>query len=475
MRQIHGNSLASNAMGTGSLVFIVLAALAPLTLIVAVAPLHFLKGGSAVPGAFILAGCVMTLFAVGFMTMNQYVRNAGAFYSVIAMGLGKPVGAGASLVAVLAYNALQISTYGAFGLYAAETVERYSGLAVPWWGCALAAVACVGWLGYHGIHTSARVLGCILIAETLILVVLAGSVLYAGVPEGFPTVSFLPSNVFQTSNGAMYTLIFGAFMGFESTTIFSEEVRGGQRTVRRATFIAVGFIAIFYSFMTAVVVAAYGADAIEYAAERDPANLIVNLFIRYTPPLIVDAMHVLLLGSAFAALLALHNVANRYLYTLGRERLLPKWLAVTHLQHKSPWRAGLLQSLLAVVLIVLTVVLGVDPYLGLLLWGSALGLIAIIFLWTLCSAAVVLYMHRHGHLEKLWSSTMAPLTAFGVLASILALALSNVSFLTGGTAFVDRLLLGTGALAFGLGIGASFYMRYRHPEHYARFAEGSRS
>lgn len=69
---------------------------------------------------------------------------------------------------------------------------------------------------------------------------------------------------------------------------------------------------------------------------------------------------------------------------------------------------------------------------------------------------------------------MAPLTAFGVLASILVLALSNVSFLTGGTAFVDRLLLGTGAMAFGLGIGASFCMRYRHPEHYARFAEGSR-
>jgi amino acid transporter len=224
--------------------------------------------------------------------------------------------------------------------------------------------------------------------------------------------------------------------------------------------------------MTAVVVAAYGADAIEYAAESNPANLVVNLFIRHTPPLIVEAMHLLLLGSAFAALLALHNVANRYLYTLGRERLLPQWLAATHVRYKSPWRAGLMQSLLAVSMIVLTVVLGVDPYLGLLLWGSALGLIGIIFLWTLCAAAIVLYMHRHGHLEALWSSTVAPLGAFGVLVTILVLALSNVSFLTAATPLVDRLLLGAGALAFGLGIGASLSMRYRHPDHYAKFAAG---
>lgn len=469
----HDNSLASNAMGTGSLVFTVLAALAPLTLIVAVAPLHFLKGGSSVPGGFILAGGVMALFAVGFMSMNRYTQNAGAFYSVIAKGLGKPLGAGASLVALLAYNALQISTYGAFGLYADEAMQRYVGVVLPWWCYAVAAVMCVGWLGFRGIDTSARVLGCILVAEILVLVVLAGSVIGAGVPNGFPVVSYLPANVLRTSNGAMYTLIFGAFMGFESTTIFSEEARGGQRTIRRATFIAVGFIAIFYSIMTAVVVAAYGADGITAAAERDTANLVVNLFIRYTPPLIVEAMHVLVLGSAFAALLALHNVANRYFYALGRDGLLPASLAMTHPRYRSPWHAGLLQSLLALAVIASTVLLRVDPYLGLLLWGSALGLIGIIFLWALCSLAIVLYLRRMED-QSLWSSTVAPSVAFVVLAGIFALALSNVAFLTGATPLVDRLLLGALSLAFGIGIARSLQMRCLRPGLYLKFAQGDR-
>lgn len=470
----HDTSLASNAMGTGSLVFTVLAALAPLTLMVAVAPLHFLKGGSSVPGGFILAGSVMALFAVGFMAMSRYALNAGAFYSVIAKGLGKPLGAGASLVALLAYNALQISTYGAFGVYAGEAVERYIGVVMPWWSYAGVSLLFVGWLGYRGIDTSARVLGCILIAEILVLVVLAGSVIGAGVPEGFPSESYLPSNVLRAGNGAMYTLIFGAFMGFESTTIFSEEARGGLRTVRRATFIAVGFIAVFYSIMTAVVVAAYGASHIAAAAEQDPANLVINLFIRYTPPLIVEAMHVLVLGSAFAALLALHNVANRYFYALGRDGLLFPLLAKTHPRHRSPWHAGLLQSLLGLSTIASTVLLGVDPYLGLLLWGSALGLIGIIFLWAMCSLSILLYLRRMDD-QSWWSSTVAPAVAFVVLTGVFTLALANVAFLTGATPVVDRLILGALLLAFGIGFARSLHLRRWRPDLYSKFAQGDRS
>ncbi len=472
-RAQHDNRLASNSMGTGDLVLTVLAALAPLTLMVAVVPLHFLKGGSAVPGGFLVAGCVMTLFAIGFMSISRYVQNAGAFYSVIAKGLGKPIGSGAAMLALLSYNALQISTYAAFGLYASQALGGRLGAAFPWWSLALLAVLCVTWFGYRGIHTSSRVLACILTAEVLVLLVLAVAVCRAGGPEGFPRVSFTPSNVLQLNErGAMYALIFGAFMGFESTTIFSEEARGGYPTVRRATFIAVGFIALFYASMTAIVVTGYGASIIQQKATQDPVNLVVNLFVRYTPPLIVQAMRLLLLGSAFAALLALHNVANRYFYALGRDRLLPKWLATTHEKHKSPWLAGLVQSVLAIVCICSTVALGVDPYLGFLMWGGALGLLGIIFLWALCSAAIVIYMYRHDHGESLWSTRVAPLAALSALLGTLWLALANFSFLTGAGPLVDTLLISTAVVAFVLGAGVALRMRTSHPFHYRHLAEG---
>jgi amino acid transporter len=466
------NGLAGDAMGVTDLVFTVLAALAPLTLMVAVAPLHFLKGGSAVPGAFIVAGGVMCLFSVGFTAMSRHVHNAGAFYSIIAHGLGKPIGGGAAVVAVVAYNVLQISTYGAFGLYAAQTLQQLFGITLPWWSLALVSLVCVTWLGYRGIETSSRVLGCILVAEISVLIVLAVAVVHRGGHEGFPLAPYAPSNVLRPDKAAMFALIFGSFMGFEATTIFSEEARGGVRTVRRATFIAVGFISVFYSLMTAVVVMAYGASSIQRLAERDPVNLVVNLFVEYTPAWMTSLMQILLLGSAFAALLALHNVANRYFYALGRERLLPKVLSRTHGVYQSPWVAGLCQSSLAVVLIVLTLACGVDPYLGLLLWGSALGLVGIIFLWALCSAAVIVYFRRHAEDGNVWATFVAPLVALVALVAVFALALMNFSFLTGATAQVNDWLLSVMSAAFILGLGVTLRMRSRNPRHYAALAAG---
>ncbi|GAA4506304.1 hypothetical protein GCM10023191_063200 [Actinoallomurus oryzae] len=90
------------------------------------------------------------------------------------------MGAGAATLALLAYNALQISTYGALGLYATQSFEKYTGLSLPWWAFALVGVALVAWLGFTGIHTSARVLGVLLVLEVTVLVVMAVCVLAKG-------------------------------------------------------------------------------------------------------------------------------------------------------------------------------------------------------------------------------------------------------------------------------------------------------
>jgi hypothetical protein len=56
--------------------------------------------------------------------MSKYIRNAGAFYSYIAKGLGKPAGLGAAALAVFSYNAIQIGLYGAFVLGAVAGLLR---------------------------------------------------------------------------------------------------------------------------------------------------------------------------------------------------------------------------------------------------------------------------------------------------------------------------------------------------------------
>lgn len=463
--------LATNAMGTKDLVFTVLAALAPLTLIVAVAPLHFLKGGAAVPGGYLVAGAVMALFAVGFMTMSRYVRNAGAFYATITRGLGRPVGSGAATLALLAYNALQISTYGALGLYATQSFEKYTGVSLPWWAFSLVAVALVAWLGFLGIHTSARILAILLVLEVAVLVVMAVCVLAKGGAGGTSLTSFSPGTVLTPANGAMFTLVFGAFMGFESTAIFSEEARGGIRTVRRATYVAVAFIAVFYAFITWTIVQAIGAGGIAAAAEQDTANLVIGVFDRYTWGPVTDVMEILLITSAFAALLALHNAANRYLFALGRERLVPGAFGRTHPRTRSPHLAGAVQTLLAAAVVVVWAVFGLDPYLGLLLWGSAIGFLGIIALWALCCLAVIAYLRRNVPETGLWRSLIAPGLGFLALCLILALTVANISLLTGGGTATNTVVLGLCALAFAAGVASAVSLRARAPQRYAGLAE----
>lgn len=460
------NGLAAGSLSQSDLVFTALATLAPLTLVAAVMPLHFFVGGPAVPGGFLVAAAVMALFAVGLTTMARYVRNTAAFYAIITRGLGREAGSAAALIAVVAYNALQVSTYGAFGLYAGDTAARFLGIDAPWWVFALVALAVVAFLGYRGITASAKVLTVVLISEIVVLVVLAAGVLIADGVSGFSVAPISPSIVLTIQNGAMFGLIFGAFMGFEATTIYSEEVKGGAQTVRRATFIVVAFIGLFYAVMAYIIVAAYGADTIAEAAESDTEGLVLVLFERYTPGWVLDLALPLLLLSAFAALLALHNASNRYVYALGRESLLPRIFGRTHPTTKSPWVSGVAQTIFALIVIVLCVVLDIDPYLGLLLWGSALGFVGIIALWATCSVAVLVYLRRHHPEVGLWKTTFAPATSAIALVGVLVLVLVNFDLFSGGEPLVNEVLLGFAFIALSAGVARALFLRIQRPEIY---------
>ncbi|MGE0239169.1 MAG: APC family permease, partial [Parvibaculaceae bacterium] len=317
------------------------------------------------------------------------------------------------------------------------------------------------------------VLVVVLAAEVMVLVLLCGAIMVQGGAAGVPIDVLSPSVVLRPENGGMLALVVGAFMGFESTAIFSEETRGGSTTVRRATFVSVGFIALFYAAVTFMIVMAYGSAQIQAAAQADPVNLVVNLFQRYTSPLVVEIMNILLLSSAFAALLALHNICNRYFYVLGRERLLPQVLARTSADTKSPWVAGTLQSALSVAILLLVAGLNVDPYLGLLLWGSALGLVGVIVLWTVCSVAIVAYLTRQPGRKNIFETIIAPSAAALGLAAVVFVVMSNLSLLTGTTGVVNSILVGAGVLAIVAGVISALILRRRDRPAYERLGQNA--
>ena len=266
--------LRKNSIGLLHIVFFVVAAAAPLMAVVGATPAAFAFGnGPGVAGAFILAGALYLVFSVGFTSMSRYVGSAGAFYTYITQGLGKPIGVGAALIAVLTYNAIQIAVYGLFAVFVNAALTPF-GVNLPWWIYSILAIAVVTLCGQRQIAFSGNLLGVCMLAEIALLLLLdVAVVLHGGGPEGISLSSFAPSTVFGPGLGVSLVFVIGSYIGFEATAIFSEEAHNPERTIPRATYVAVFLITAFYALSTWAIAQAYGPSLIAAAAKDNIETL----------------------------------------------------------------------------------------------------------------------------------------------------------------------------------------------------------
>ncbi|MGP4029811.1 APC family permease [Actinomadura sp. 3N407] len=462
-------TLERNAIGARDLVFFVVAAAAPLTVMAGIAPIGLSVAGPGAVAGYLVAGLALVLFSVGFTAMSRHISNAGAFYAYVARGLGKPAGVGAALVAVVSYNGVGIGLYGAFGFFAATTAGDLLGVGLKWWVWALAAVALVWLLGFRRVTLSAKVLGVALLGEVLVLAVLAGAVLVQGGPEGFSLSPFTPDNVFTGGFSGALAITFGAFIGFEATAIYGEEVRNAARSVRTATYVAVGFLALFYTFIAWIVVTAYGPGMVRTTAAKDPSALVFGATDEYVGGLAVDVMNLLIVTSSFAAILAFHNTSNRYFFALGRERALPAALARVHPRTKSPWVAGAVTAALSAGVVAGFALAGLDPFLKLLIWLNTPGVIGIMALQALCSFAVAgFYLRNPGLPGGLWTRLVAPLLGGAALTTACWLAVTHMDLLTTAGTTTNLILVLPLPVVFLIGVLAAVRLRRADPAAYAR-------
>lgn len=149
--------------------------------------------------------------------------------------------------------------------------------------------------------------------------------------------------MFGAGAGGMFVLVLGAFIGFEGTAIYSGETREPKRTIPRATYLAVAFLALFYTFATWAATVGFGADGLVSLAHSDDfGNMYFDLADEFVGHAAKSVMEVLIVTIIFAALIAFHNASTRYLFALGRERLLPRRLppAPTRSTARRTWPAS---------------------------------------------------------------------------------------------------------------------------------------
>ncbi|MFG2830620.1 APC family permease [Streptomyces sp. NPDC048434] len=463
-------SLRRGTLGVADIAFFVISAAAPLTVMAGTSPLALGAGGPGAPVGYLLAGATLALFAVGFTTMARHVRNGGGFYAFITRGLGRPAGFGVATVALLAYNGMQIGVYGLLATATQDALRAFWGIHVPWPPIAVVGVAVIWYLGYRSIDFGAKVLGVLLVAETGILVLLAGGVLLRGGAHGLALDSFTPGNVLVPGTGAVLAFAFAAFTGFESTAIYRYEARDPARTIPRATYIAVAFLGLFYAFTIWIVIQAVGSDAIVRAALHDPAGLFFTATTQYVGTWAADLMHLFIVTSILASQLAFHNAINRYALAMAREGVLPALVGRVHHRHRSPYLAGAAQSVLAVLVVLGFALAGADPYQQLLMWMNTPGMLGLLALQAITAVAVPLYFRRFAHDEGALRTVVTPIAATVLMAGALWLVVAKINLMTGAPFTTNAVLVLTVPVAFALGLLLARRVRRGRPEVYAGFA-----
>jgi amino acid transporter len=436
----------SGRLGAVGVVFMVVAAAAPLTVIGGNMPLAMgLGNGAGAPVGFLIAALVLLLFSIGFVSMTPYVPEAGAFFSYVTMGLGRRLGTGIAVVALIAYTAIQVGIYGYIGWAIDDTVRFYGGPQIPWPLYAFATLAIVALLGYRHIELSAKVLGVALALEMSIVLLLDVFIVTDPGPAGLTLASFTPEVFTHGALGIAVLFALTGFIGFEATAVFRDEARDPERTIPRATYAAVLIIGGFYALTCWAFVVAIGPDQVTEVAQRTldgEANMLLDTAGDTLGRVGRDVVNVLLLTSLFACVLSFHNVIARYQFVLARKGLLPARLGSVHVQHNSPAASSVVQTVTAALIVGVLAALGVDPLVG--VFGSMAGVatVGMVLLMLTTSVAVLVYFARHREQAggRVWQTRIAPaLACLGLLAS-LWLVLTNFTLVTGGSATLSAIL-----------------------------------
>jgi amino acid transporter len=323
--------LRKHAVGLGGVLFLTVTGAAPISAMLFNTPIVVGFGqGAGAPAAFMVATIVLVIFSVGYVAMARKKTTAGGFYSYISHGLGRELGIGTGYGSVVAYSVFEASLCGGFAYFLGLKLNAY-GVNIAWPWLALGMIVIISALTYFDVRISSTVLAIGLISEVAILLIFDGF-MYARGNTNWGSLN--PVKAFQSfpaegklAAGAIGIGLFFAFwswVGFEMAPNYGEESRDPKRIVPRAMYISVIGLGLFYMMTSLAPLNGYSTThAAITQAQTNPAEFYLGPAKVYAGQWVSAIMSYLIITGSFACGMAFHNTTARYMYSLGREGLLP--------------------------------------------------------------------------------------------------------------------------------------------------------
>lgn len=453
--------LHGKAVGLVGVLFLCVTGAAPMSAMLGNVPFGASAGnGLFMPGAFLLATIVLTIFSIGYAAMASRVSSVGGFYSYISLGLGRDVGMAAGMASFLSYSVFEASLYGLFAYFANSWLLSHFGINVSWIWLALFCVVLAGLFSHFDVQLSAKILGVALILELVMLSIFNFGVLMSPTAN-FDLAALNPLSAFtslaetkSTWNGEEVTIaagvaavgIFMAFwswVGFEMAPNYAEESVDPKRIIPRSLYYSVIGLGLFYILTSWCAVSAYPTEAEMVAkASKDSSNFFLTPLEQNVGKWASELMYFLILTSSFACGMAFHNTASRYAYSLGREGVFLRFLGKTHPTHKSPYTASMTQSALAAIWLGLfAYFMGTDDptaqaYVAVYTMLAILGTMLLLILQAIVSIAIIVYFRQnHPGEVNVIAGLIAPLISFVAQAYLVYLLVTNLATFGGAGAF----------------------------------------
>ena len=479
------HKLQSKAIGLIGVLFLTLTGAAPMTAMLLNVPVAVGNGnGIGAPAGFLVATVVLLVFSVGYAAMARKVTAVGGFYSFISHGLGRDLGMAMGFGAVVAYSVFEAALAGGFAYFANAKIAALTGANVPWPALAIGMALAISVLTYFDVKLSTVILGVALVAEVAVMLVFdAGVFGKAGAGSHVTLDAINPLSAFRgfpaqgkLAAGAAGIGLFFAFwswIGFEMAPNYGEESHDPKRIVPLSLYISVLLLGAFYTITSWASVSAYGDfTGMVDKAQNDASNFFLTPASQLAGGWVAAAMSYLILTSSFACGMAFHNTAARYLYAMGRERILPPALGRTHDRYKSPYAASFLQTGLCILVLALFAIFGGgnDPnaqayteVYGLL---SLMGTMLILAAQAVVSLAIVAYFWReHRRDFHWWTTFVAPVLAFLAQGFVIWLCLTNIDVIGGGLAIANW-LAPLDLVILLIGFGGALALKRRDPARY---------
>ena len=476
--------LARNALGLPQILFCIVTGSAPLAAMMFNDPLSGLGIGISVPAAFWIATISFTFFSVAYVEMARRVTTAGGIYSYTSYGFGRIIGLGTAVGIAAAYMLFAVGVNGVTSYFAQTSIDDLFGFSMDWRIYAYILIGLLFLITYFHIEIIARILGLFLLGELVILMIFSFAVVVkGGGPDGIVWQALNPAGIFSGGQGVDGAArVFGAsaagvgffaaywsWIGFEMAPNYAEEARNPKKMMAYAIYISCIGLGILYTFWSWMLISAYGSSkdqwpwavSQQYGIKDAPASVglpkgdYASVFYpvaqQFAGVGIKDLFQILIITGSFACSLAFWNTANRYLFAMGRERILPSVLGRTHVTHKSPFVATVIVGVFCAAVTLLFAAgwvgtgqqeaLGVNqssPIVALFQIGTWLpfqGNMLLLPIMALCDMAILVYFLKPENRDGFhWFKTLvAPIIGAGSISFAVYLMLQNRGALTTGS------------------------------------------